>query len=175
MVLQNSFVTDLTQAENEYDVMAFCYDEMLKYISDTDVGFVAKIDCLESDVEFKPFAQKFEELRQIIISSSDRINVHCDSDGIGFDAFKNILIETLRSFQCPEQIEQKKCPPVCLFYVLEALDIHIEKNLSLRRFTKGYYIKQPNMDCQPTEFTALSRHRAVFSWAGKGGIPICGA
>lgn len=45
----------------------------------------------------------------------------------------------------------------------------------LRRFTKGYYIKQPNMDCQPTEFTALSRHRAVFSWAGKGGIPICGA
>lgn len=47
--------------------------------------------------------------------------------------------------------------------------------LILRRFTKGYYIKQPNMDCQPTEFTALSRHRAVFSWAGKGGIPICGA
>ena len=45
----------------------------------------------------------------------------------------------------------------------------------LRRFTKGYYIKQLKMDCQPTEFTALSRHRAVFSWAGKGGIPICGA
>ena len=47
--------------------------------------------------------------------------------------------------------------------------------LCLRRFTKGYYIKQLKMDCQPTEFTALSRHRAVFSWAGKGGIPICGA
>lgn len=47
--------------------------------------------------------------------------------------------------------------------------------LYLRRFTKGYYIKQLKMDCQPTEFTALSRHRAVFSWAGKGGIPICGA
>ena len=46
---------------------------------------------------------------------------------------------------------------------------------TLRRFTKGYYIKQLKMDCQPTEFTALSRHRAVFSWAGKGGIPICGA
>lgn len=45
----------------------------------------------------------------------------------------------------------------------------------LRRFTKGYYIKQLKMDCQPTEFTALSRHRAVFSWAGKGGIPINGA
>ena len=47
--------------------------------------------------------------------------------------------------------------------------------LRLRRFTKGYYIKQLKMDCQPTEFTALSRHRAVFSWAGKGGIPIIGA
>lgn len=53
--------------------------------------------------------------------------------------------------------------------------IIVGKDQSLRRFTKGYYIKQPNMDCQPTEFTALSRHRAVFSWAGKGGIPICGA
>ena len=51
----------------------------------------------------------------------------------------------------------------------------LAKTCGLRRFTKGYYIKQPNMDCQPTEFTALSRHRAVFSWAGKGGIPICGA
>lgn len=35
--------------------------------------------------------------------------------------------------------------------------------MSLRRWTKGYTIKQPNMDCQPTEITALMRHRAVFS------------
>lgn len=34
---------------------------------------------------------------------------------------------------------------------------------TLRRWTKGYTIKQPNMDCQPTEITALMRHRAVFS------------
>lgn len=36
-------------------------------------------------------------------------------------------------------------------------------HLRLRRWTKGYTIKQPNMDCQPTEITALMRHRAVFS------------
>ena len=36
-------------------------------------------------------------------------------------------------------------------------------NKLLRRWTKGYTIKQPNMDCQPTEITALMRHRAVFS------------
>ena len=35
--------------------------------------------------------------------------------------------------------------------------------IDLRRWTKGYTIKQPNMDCQPTEITALMRHRAVFS------------
>ena len=35
--------------------------------------------------------------------------------------------------------------------------------IALRRWTKGYRIKQPNMDCQPTEITALMRHRAVFS------------
>lgn len=59
--------------------------------------------------------------------------------------------------------------------IIKQLSPDEAKILRLRRFTKGYYIKQPNMDCQPTEFTALSRHRAVFSWAGKGGIPICGA
>ena len=59
-------------------------------------------------------------------------------------------------------------------YALAALDI-ISIKLGLRRFTKGYIQKQLKMDCQPTEFTALSRHRAVFSWAGKGGIPIYGA
>lgn len=45
----------------------------------------------------------------------------------------------------------------------------------LRRWTKGYTIKQPNMDCQPTEKTALMRRRAVFSWAEEGGIPTSGA
>ena len=39
----------------------------------------------------------------------------------------------------------------------------------------GLHLRGKRMDCQPTEFTALSRHRAVFSWAGKGGIPIIGA
>jgi len=45
------------------------------------------------------------------------------------------------------------------------LDTHTEKFniVPLRRWTKGYTIKQPNMDCQPTEITALMRHRAVFS------------
>lgn len=49
------------------------------------------------------------------------------------------------------------------------------KYVGLRRWTKGYTIKQPNMDCQPTEKTALMRHRAVFSWAEEGGIPTSGA
>ena len=44
---------------------------------------------------------------------------------------------------------------------LSKLGNEIKKGL--RRWTKGYTIKQPNMDCQPTEITALMRHRAVFS------------
>ena len=71
----------------------------------------------------------------------------------------------------PSQHSRIKSSGYCLDSSSRNMFIQVE----LRRFTKGYYIKQPNMDCQPTEFTALSRHRAVFSWAGKGGIPICGA
>ena len=41
----------------------------------------------------------------------------------------------------------------------------------MRQCTKGYYIKQLKMDCQPTEFTALLRHRAVFSWAQGKEVP----
>ena len=43
------------------------------------------------------------------------------------------------------------------------LSIFLTLLVGLRRWTKGYTIKQPNMDCQPTEKTALMRHRAVFS------------
>ena len=43
------------------------------------------------------------------------------------------------------------------------LEVNFCINGRLRRWTKGYTIKQPNMDCQPTEITALMRHRAVFS------------
>ena len=53
--------------------------------------------------------------------------------------------------------------------------VSIVLGILLRRWTKGYTIKQPNMDCQPTEITALMRHRAVFSWAEEGGIPTSGA
>lgn len=42
-------------------------------------------------------------------------------------------------------------------------DLKSALDICLRRWTKGYTIKQPNMDCQPTEITALMRHRAVFS------------
>lgn len=42
-------------------------------------------------------------------------------------------------------------------------DLYLSILECLRRWTKGYTIKQPNMDCQPTEITALMRHRAVFS------------
>lgn len=57
----------------------------------------------------------------------------------------------------------------------ENTDISCDTDCVLRRWTKGYTIKQPNMDCQPTEITALMRHRAVFSWAEEGGIPTSGA
>ena len=54
-------------------------------------------------------------------------------------------------------------------YIPSTMSVEIYSKLylalfrSLRRWTKGYTIKQPNMDCQPTEKTALMRHRAVFS------------
>lgn len=133
MDLQTPFVDDLIQAEDEYEVMALCYNKLLEYTHDTDIGFVAKIEHLESDVEFKPFAQKFEELRQTIISYSQEINVHFGSDGTGFDTFKERLIVALRSFPCPEQIDIGRWLSVCLFYVLEALDSYIDKNLDLVR------------------------------------------
>ncbi len=65
----------------------------------------------------------------------------------------------------------------CKADYLETKSTNCGNNITylLRRWTKGYTIKQPNMDCQPTEITALMRHRAVFSWAEEGGIPTSGA
>ena len=131
MTLQRSFIDDLKQAEDEYEVIALCYNKLLDYTSDTDVCFVAKIGHLESDAEFEPYAQRFEEFRQTIISYAQEINVHFGLDGTGFEAFKNKLIIELTSFQSPEQIDIYTCFSVCLFYVLEALDNYVDKNLDL--------------------------------------------
>ena len=57
---------------------------------------------------------------------------------------------------------------------MESLVVESLSTASFASVYKGIHIKTLKMDCQPTEFTALSRHRAVFSWAGKGGIPIYG-
>lgn len=133
MDLQSSFVDDLLHAEDEYEVMALCYNKLLEYTQDSDVLFVAKIEHLEKDREFEPFAQEFENLRQILISYSQEINVHFNLDGTGFDIFKNRLIDELSSFQCPEQIDISRWFPVCLFYVLDALDGYISKNIGLVR------------------------------------------
>lgn len=130
MDLQDSFVDDLIQAEDEYEVMALCYNKLLEYTRDTDVLFVAKIEHLESDVELNSFAQTFEELRQTIISYSEEINVHFGSDGTGFDTFKDRLIIALSSFPCPKEINIGRWLSICLFYVLEALDSYIDKNLA---------------------------------------------
>lgn len=105
MTLQRSFIDDLKQAEDEYEVIALCYNKLLDYISDTDVYFVAKIGHLESDAEFEPFAQQFEDFRQTIISYAQDINVHFGLDGTGFETFKDKLIIELTSFQCPEQMD----------------------------------------------------------------------
>lgn len=62
------------------------------------------------------------------------------------------------------------CFSILVFSILGALEVIDNARMIilylsgyLRRWTKGYTIKQPNMDCQPTEITALMRHRAVFS------------
>lgn len=44
MDLQSSFVDDLLHAEDEYEVMALCYNKLLEYTQDSDVLFVAKIE-----------------------------------------------------------------------------------------------------------------------------------
>lgn len=133
MNLQSSFVENLRQAEDEYEVIALCYNKLLEYTCDTDVCFVAKVGHLENDVELKQLKQQLEELRQTVISSAQEINVHFGLDGMGFDAFKENLVVALTSFKCPEEINTDRCLSVCLLYVLEALDDYVDKNLDLVR------------------------------------------
>lgn len=116
-------------------------------------------------------------------------DLDCSAVFSGISPFDGMISPAYRVLSCKESMEPRYAD-YWFRYISDGRKFnHYAKNirytlsyeefsalpLLLRRFTKGYYIKQPNMDCQPTEFTALSRHRAVFSWAGKGGIPICGA
>ena len=131
MKLQKNFIDALNQSNNEYELIAVCYCELLRYKKDTDIVFIARILHLAEDPEYKKHATLFEEFRGNIIISTKKMNVNDADAGFGFEDFKKSLIEEFKNFLCPEKLSENICIPICIFYTLEAMDNYVENNLEL--------------------------------------------
>lgn len=129
MNLQDDFIDALNQSIDEYELVAVCYRELLRYKKDTDNIFITRIGHLAEDPEYKMYATQFEEFRENILFSTKKMNVNDYDAGSGFEDFKMNLIEQFNKFLCPEMLSENICIPICIFYTLEAMDSYVENNL----------------------------------------------
>lgn len=128
MILQRSFQDAILQAEDEYQLIAICYSELLSYKDDYDVIFIARIGNLRQDVFFQAYAELFEELRENVVALACQLDMKTDCDGIGFETFQRRLLQMLEQFSCPQGLTENVCIPICIFFILEAIDMYLENN-----------------------------------------------
>ncbi len=91
--MQDDFIDALNQSIDEYELVAVCYRELLRYKKDTDNIFITRIGHLAEDPEYKMYATQFEEFRENILFSTKKMNVNDYDAGSGFEDFKMSLIE----------------------------------------------------------------------------------
>lgn len=126
MELNENFVNNLYQSQSVFDIVGVCYCELLKYIDDSNVRFVVRTTRMAEKEGYSETAQPYENLRQIILNLAFQIDANEEHDGIGFSEFRAKLFRELSAFLCPEPMDISF--PVCIFYVLEALDSYTERN-----------------------------------------------
>lgn len=129
MKFDEKFISEMTQAENEYELIGICYRELLKYVKETDCGFVVKAQTPEADSEYAPFSEDFYGLRENLLRCTERTVLRRESCGLTFQQFRNEMLEHLNEFQCPGSLTEKECAPVSIYYTLEALDEYVRQNL----------------------------------------------
>ncbi len=129
MLFRDSFIEALKKTKNEYDIIAVCYCELLAYKRDNDKNFIARIGCMKGDYEYGIFAEVFEDLRQEVLNIVMQMNMNDEHAGLGFEETKNKIIQKICQFQCPGTLTDDVCVPVCIFYILEALDSYVERDL----------------------------------------------
>ena len=129
MVFRNNFINALKETKSEYDIIAVCYWELLSYKKDTDKNFITRIGYLAEDSEYGIYAEIFENLRQELLDLVLQMIVNDDNAGISFEELKNKVIQKICQFQCPETLTEDVCVPICIFYIMEALDSYVEKDL----------------------------------------------
>ena len=62
--LREEFKKQLLQVDNEYDLVALCYKELLTYVPRGETQFVTGfIDYLDKDPAYGPYSQNFRKLR----------------------------------------------------------------------------------------------------------------
>ena len=131
MDFPQKLINAFNQADDEYELIASCYCELLDCGMEDDAAlvFVTRVGHLRQDPEFGPYADQFENLRQSVLALAKQIDMDCDGAGTGFSVFRENLIQKLKDFSSPASLPPYSCTCICIFYLIEALDFYIEGNL----------------------------------------------
>lgn len=127
MELKEDFVNNLWQSQSVFDVVGVCYCELLKYVKDSEVRFIMHAVHMASEENLEDESLPFEKLRTTILALAQQIDANSEQAGIGFSEFRTRLLQELNFFACSTSLSGSF--PICIFYVLEALDSYVENHL----------------------------------------------
>ncbi len=130
MYLSDELIASLQAAEDEYEIVGSCYCELLKYISDTDVSFITRIGHLEMDAEYSQYAESFRDLWHSILKIISQIKGNFEELGLDIEEVVERLLDKLKTFDCPDGMQEKVCISIGMIHILGAIDWYIEKDLN---------------------------------------------
>lgn len=121
MKIREKFYTELCEASSEYDIVAICYAEILRFVEDTEINFVTQyIDRLDDDLKYNHYYFMFESFRKFAINiAKDQL---LQLGGFDPKKFCELLFPRMKSIIDSLEADFEKGFPICLFYIISALD-----------------------------------------------------
>jgi len=125
--LSSDFVQKLKEVNDEFDMIALCFDELVSNMPEPHKRFVSSyIDYMENNRIYCPFQGSFADLRRAINEAAMRIG--SDVAGkTGITVFKDAFVQLYQNFtNCPKETPQITWA-IYMFYTICAIDGYLGK------------------------------------------------
>ena len=125
MELRKCFESDFLNAD-EFEAIGLCYQELRYYIPDVDVSFALKAMDRPRRISGQIGMERLNALRENLCRVAQNSQMRQGSD---FFALASELLSMLQHFEYPDDMEQKECIGIGLYYLLTALDEYVKLGL----------------------------------------------
>ena len=127
MILEKTFISNLENQKNIYDLIGVCYDELFRINHDMNVGFVCKYNLNDNSNARGFYADKcFRELDKELLKLVEYKKIDNTYSVIPINELIKGIVKILNSFVMPNcKSKVKIAKSICLFRVIFSLDKYV--------------------------------------------------